>query len=439
MPKIAKQLTALQVERLRHKPNGKPAYHAVGGVPGLLLQCRPPAPGKDIGARSWVLRTVVGSKRRDIGLGGFPGVTLSMARDRAREAKQLIFEGIDPVDHRRALRSALAREQEKTRTFKQVAEKFAKKKGAEFKTTKQLQKLEGHLRDYIYPRLGHMIVSDIERAHVIAVLEPIWETKTETATRVRGTIESVLDLAHVEGLRTGENPARWKGNLELGLVKPDKATKRVSRPSLAYAELPAFWRQLSQSDAMGARALQFQILTAARPGEARTARWEHIDFTAKIWTIPADDMKGGKEHRVPLSECAIKVLKSTPRLSDYVFASRNGGPISNVMPTKSLQALHDKKLAADGIGYVDHKQDGRRITAHGFRSTFRTWSQEHTKYREEVLELALAHVNSDATRAAYARSELIEQRAKLMRDWERFVLNGPRQGKKVVGIREARA
>ncbi|MEX0642124.1 MAG: integrase arm-type DNA-binding domain-containing protein [Pirellulales bacterium] len=397
----------MAVRRLRHR-DGKSAVHAVGGVSGLLLVCKPPPAGQDIGARSWILRVKVGDKRRDIGLGGYPDVTLSQARERAREVKDKIRKGVDPVSERKALKSALIAEQAKAVTFSDLADEYIKKKSREFKSLKQTYKLTQQLETYAYPHIGRFMVADIDRAHIVKMLQAddLWTAKHETAGRVRLHVERVLDLAGVKGLRTGDNPARWKGNLDLSLPAAHKVANRKNHNALPVGDMPDFWRKLLLEDKLGARVLQFTILTAARPGEARGALWDEIDMDRKLWIIPAVRMKGGKEHKVPLITGAVKLLESQPRQNEYVFPGPKGKPVSDVAVSKVPKLL------------------GHDVTAHGFRSTFRTWVQEYTAYAEDVAELALAHVNSDATRAAYARSELIDKRRLLMADWERYCYHG---------------
>ncbi len=433
MPKKAPELSDVAVRNLRHghiKGDPKvapekrkhkvgdpcPAFHPVGGVAGLLLVCRPPADGQEVGPRSWVLRVKIGDKRRDIGLGGYPDVTLSQARQKARTVKEKISQGIDPVAEKKALRSALAAEQAKLVTFSGVANEYIHKKSREFKTAKQVQKLVGQLEAYAFPHIGHMVVADIERAHIVRMLDPIWSTKTETASRVRLHVERILDLAGVKGLRTGDNPARWKGNLDLSFAKRDKVSKVEHYRSLPVADMPEFWQKIQVLDTMSAKALQFIILTAARSGEVRGATWDEVDLSTKLWTIPAERIKGGKKHVVPLPDAAVALLESLPRLSQYLFTGARGGQITDATISK----------APKRIGYD--------VTAHGFRATFRTWTQEYTAYPEEVCELALAHVNSDATRAAYARGELVGKRRLLMADWAKFCREGLPKGATVANI-----
>lgn len=439
MPRIASELTDAAVRKLRHgavkgdpkvavekrkNPKGSPraALHPVGGVAGLLLVCKPPPEGQEIGGRSWILRTKVGQKRRDIGLGAYPDVSLAMARERAREAKDKIRRGIDPVAERRALQSALTAEQAKAVTFADVAKEYVEKKSREFKSAKQVYKLKQQLETYAYPVVGHLVIADIDRAHIVKLLEPIWISKHETASRVRLHVERVLDLAGVKGLRTGDNPARWKGNLDLTFSAGHKIAKRKHHNALPVEDMPAFWQELAKLDTVGAYVLRFTILTAARPGEARGVRWDEIDLEAKLWTVPAERMKGGKQHKVPLTSATVKMLKSLPRINDYVFPGpRAGNPISDVAVSKVPKGL------------------GHDVTAHGFRATFRTWAQEHTSYAEEVQELQLAHVNNDRTRVAYARGELIEKRRLLMADWEHFILHGhSKRAGKVVKLRSTK-
>lgn len=422
MPKKVRELSATEVKRLKHsisKTTGKPynGLHPVGGVAGLLMQVTP------TGAKSWIYRTTVGGKRRNIGLGGFPDVTLAGAREKAREYRELIERGIDPVEQRQAARQSLIAERNKTLTFDDAARQFLAVKSREFKNPKHVQQWENTLSTYANPVIGKMAVSDIQLPHVVQVLEPIWHTKTETAGRVRGRIEKVLAWATVSGFRTGDNPARLKDNVDLALGKPSKIKKAKHFTALPYAELPDFMAELSKRPAVSARALEFAILTAARSGEVRGATWDEIDLDAAVWTIPADRMKAGKPHKVPLCPDAVDILREIPRFegSEFIFTAPRGGKFSDVALTALLKRMDIK------------------ATAHGFRSTFKDWAREQTAYADEVSELALAHVNSDATRAAYARSELIDKRRLLMQEWANFCRNGKQVSGRVAAIGEARA
>jgi integrase len=396
MPKKAKELSAAQVRRLT-----KPGLHAVGGVSGLLLQVSP------TGSQSWTLRTMVGTKRRDIGLGGFPDVQLAQARERAREAKDAIRQGIDPIEQRKAARSALLASQIRGIVFDECARQYIASKTAEFSNIKHAAQWTSTLKDYASPVIGKLPVSAVELVHILKILEPIWQTKTETATRVRARIESVLAWATVSGYRSGDNPARWKGNLDAVLPKAGKLKKVKHHKALPWTKMAEFMEQLRKRSGVSAKALEFLILTATRSGEVRGARWEEIDLDAKLWTIPAERMKANKEHVVPLCSDAIKLLKSQDT-TDLVFPGFRGHLLSDVAIGKSIKAMN-----------VD-------ATVHGFRSTFRDWCAESTNYPNEVAEMALAHTITNAVERAYRRGDLLEKRTRLMADWCKHVNTKPR-------------
>lgn len=419
MPKLARELSDSQVRRLKwgrtkSGPNqGNPCakLHAVGAVGGLYLHCRPPPSGDAKAfARSWILRVRFEDSLREEGLGPYPEVSLSSAREKARQYKENVRNGIDPRQIKAAMKSKRLRAQAKAITFIEIGRRYESKKSKEYKTAKQVQKLKSHLETYVYPYIGKLVVSDIERAHIVQLLSPHWETKTETMTRIRALVENILDMAGAEGLRSGDNPARWKGNLELSLPAPSRLTKVKHFAAMSLSDLPEFMEALEQKTTIGALALRFGILTAARSGEIRGTTWDEIDLDTKVWTIPKERMKGNRVHKVPLSPDAVKLIKKLPRDNDLVFPSPTGRQLSDMTLTKVLKDM------------------GHKVTQHGFRATFRTWSQEHTNYAEEVCELALAHVNSDHTRAAYARSELLEKRRQLMQDWQWFCERGDANG-----------
>jgi len=393
MPRKAKELSALQVKRLN-----KPGLHAVGGVAGLHLQV------KGTGARSWILRAQIGNRRRDIGLGGFPDVPLSAARERAREAREQIRQGIDPVEARKAARAILIADQARQMTFAEAAAFCHATKTPEFRNKKHGADWINSISRYANPVIGQLPTAQIELAHIVKVLKPIWTTKTETATRVRQRIESVLAWATVNGYRTGDNPACWKGNLEHALPKPSKIRKRTHFAALPWSEVGTFMAELRARNGMSARALEFLILTATRSGEVRLATWDEIDVVEKIWTIPAERMKAGKAHRIPLSAPALEILNNLPRFKGTacVFASTRGGALSDM----SLSSVC-RRMKVNAV-------------PHGFRSSFKDWCRSSTAYADEVSELALAHVSGDATRAAYARDELLPKRTLLMRDWANY-------------------
>lgn len=393
MPRKAKELGPLAVKNL-----STPGLHFVGEVPGLALQVLP------TGARTWVLRATIGGRRRDMGLGGYPEVTLQEARNAARKARQRIREGGDPIEERREAQRALLAGAAKSLTFKEAAEGYISAHEAGWKNPKHRQQWRNSLATYAYQKIGALSVGQVELPHVLDVLEPIWTAKTETASRLRGRIELVLDWAGARGHRSGLNPARWRGHLDKLLPRPSKVARTEHHRALPASEMPAFMGHLRRSDGMGAQALEFAILTATRSGETRGARWEEIDLNAKVWTIPASRMKSGREHRVPLSAAAVQLLKSLPRIggSDLVFAAANGRPLSDMTLVAVLRRLD---VAA---------------VPHGFRSTFRDWAAEATSFPHEVCEMALAHTISNKAEAAYRRGDLFEKRRSLMEAWAAF-------------------
>ena len=426
MPIKAKELSATEVRRLSHsvsKTTGKDynALHPVGGVAGLLLQVTP------TGAKSWVYRTRIGTKRRSIGLGGFPDVTLAQARDKAHAVRDKIAEGIDPVAEKQEKRRDLLAAQLSTMTFADATHQYMKMKSKEFRDPRQAGQWEGSLELHAMPHIGKVPVRDIELPHIKAVLDPIWETKTETANRVRGRIEKILGWCAVHGYRSNENPARWRGYLDGVFQAPEKIKKKGHHAALSVDAMPKFMQDLQKRTGTAARAMEFLILTASRTnevvGDKRINKpgitWQEIDFKAGVWTIPADRMKAGKAHKVPLTKAAIDLLKEVePGAPDALVFAGSGGAI----PSNNFLSALLKRME-------------QTATAHGFRSTFKDWARERTAYADEVSELALAHVNSDATRAAYARSELLEKRRQLMGDWEQYCYHGKAQeAGKVVSI-----
>lgn len=418
MPIKVRELSATEVRRLTHSVSnttGKEynGLHSVGGVAGLLLQVTP------TGAKSWVYRTRIGSKRRSIGLGGFPDVSLAQARDKAREVRDKIAAGIDPVEERNEKRRELLAAQLSTMTFADATRQYMKMKAKEFRDPRQAGQWESSLERHAMPHIGKLPVREIELPHIKAVLEPIWETKTETANRIRGRIEKILGWCAVHGYRSNENPARWKGYLDGVFQAPNKIKRKGHHAALAVDALPGFMKELTKRAGTAARALEFLILTASRTnevvGDKRINKpgitWQEIDFKAKVWTIPADRMKAGKVHKVPLTPAAIDLLKGMePGAPDALVFAGAG----DVIPSNNFLSALLKRM-------------NQKVTAHGFRSTFKDWAREHTTYADEISELALAHVNSDATRAAYARSELIDKRRLLMADWERFCIHGDKK------------
>jgi integrase len=346
---------------------------------------------------------MVGGKRRAMGLGGFPDVTLAGAKEAARAARLTIKEGIDPIEATKAKRSALHAARAASITFSEAAAAYIAAMEAEWTNDKHASQWRNTLATYADPVMGKIFVREIEQSHVMRVLEPIWLSKTETATRLRGRIENVLDWARVRGYRSGENPARWRGHLDMLLPTPGKVQKVEHHPALPFDELGPFMSLLRLQEGMGARALEFAILTAARSGEVRGAVWSEFDLADAIWTIPASRMKAKREHRVALSEDAVKLLQSLPASVELVFPNNKGEKLSDMTLTAVL-----RRMGRGGI------------TAHGFRSTFRDWCSERTDYSHDVVEMALAHAIGDKVEAAYRRGDLFDKRRLLMRDWAQF-------------------
>lgn len=392
MPKVAKELTPLQIKRLTDK-----GFYAVGGVSGLHLQIT----GE--GGRSWILRTLVGSKRRDIGLGGAAEVSLKEARERAAELKQRIKqEGIDPVLEKKSKRASLIAAQAKSVTFEDCARRVITKKQAEAGNIKHAKQWESTLERYAYPVLGKLPVGDIELAHIIEVLEPYWGMKTETMTRVRQRIEAVLAYAITHGYRDAANVAVWKGNLDTILPAPAKIAKVEHHTALAIDDMHAFMLSLRDRTGNAARCLEFTILTAVRSGESRGVTWEEIDLAARVWIIPAKRMKAGQEHRVPLSDQAIMLLEAQPQDSKLVFPAPRGGKLSDAAMSALLKRMKVK------------------VTVHGFRSTFRDWTAERTSTPNQIAEMALAHTVK-GVEGAYRRGDMLAKRARLMGQWADFI------------------
>ncbi|MCC5987293.1 MAG: integrase arm-type DNA-binding domain-containing protein [Pararhodobacter sp.] len=428
MPKVAEELTALDVKRLAHPGGKRNVLFSVGGVPGLHMQITPK------GGRSWVLRVKVGNMRRDIGLGGYPGVTLSQARDKAREARAKIESGIDPVEERKAAKAALVAAQRRGMTFADAVDKALAAKLDAFRNAKHRQQWENTLATYATPDLGKMLVQDITTQDVLRVLQPLWMDKTETASRLRGRIEAVLSWATVAGHRHGDNPARWAGNLKELLPPPSKVANEGNHPALALDDAPRWYAALQSREGFGARALEFAALTATRSQEVRGACWDEIDMDNALWIVPGARMKMGKEHRVPLSARAVALLKALPRLKDnpLVFPAARGGQLSDMTLSATMRRMHESDIAQGGAGFID-RTSKRPAVPHGLRSTFRDWAAEMTTYPGDMAEVALAHRISNAVEASYRRGDMVEKRRRMMADWADF-MGGKVKGGKVVRI-----
>ncbi|GAA0648354.1 site-specific integrase [Sphingomonas ursincola] len=411
MPKkLSNVLTPLAVK------NAKPGRHADGGGLHLLV--------KESGARSWVYRFMLNGKSRDIGLGaaGPDGISLSQARD-ARDALRLkVKAGIDPLEERQRVAaealSAAQAAQVAGITFKAVAETYIGANEGSWRNDKHRQQWKNTLATYVYPVIGELPVAEVGTAHVLQILEPIWKDKAETASRVRGRMETILDAAKARGYREGENPARWRGHIAQILPARSRLT-RGHHKAMHYEAIPAFIGDLHERKAVAALALEFAILTAARTGEVIGAKWDEVDLDKAIWTIPASRMKAGREHRVPLSLRAVAILESAKALrKEWLFPATSGGKLSGMAMTMLLRRMK-----------VD-------ATVHGFRSGFRDWASECTGYAHEVAEMALAHTIGNKVERAYRRGDLFEKRRRLMEDWAIYCTNPRAIDRSVIPIRQ---
>ena len=408
-------LTAKRVERLKepgryHDPDHK----------GLYLQVQESRNGI---SKSWLLRYEHGGRERWHGLGSAADFSLKEARERARRARQLLADGIDPVEAKKAAKAAVALAHAKTLTFEEATRQYYAQHNAKWSNRKHAKQFLSSLEAYAIPKLGRLSVADIDTGAVLKVLEPIWPTKTETASRVRGRIELVLDWATVRNYRTGENPARWKGHLAEVLPARGQIQKTEHQPALPFEELPEFMQELAQREGVAARALEFAILTGARTDQATTAPWSEIDFDARTWTIPASRMKAGKELKVPLSDQALDILRNLSREAgnEFIFISpshhRQG--LSNAAMSELLGRMHTARARAGLPPWVD-KTTGKLAVVHGFRSTFRDWAAERTNYQNHIVEMALAHVIDSKVERAYRRGDLYVKRTRLMAEWAKF-------------------
>jgi integrase len=404
------RLTALSIGRIR-----TPGYVADGG--GLYLQVSASR------ARSWIFRFALARRRREMGLGSYPAVSLAAARIAASEARSLVKAGRqDPIDARDAQRARQRLEEASGVTFDQAVEQFLVGNEVGWRNKKHRQQWRRTLRTYASPTIGALPVGSIDTSHVTRVLDPIWHEKPETASRVRGRIERILDWARVRGYRgAGENPARWRGHLEETYPARSKVQQVTHHPAVPIDAMPAVYSRLREAEGMAALALRFIILTASRAGEGLGATWGEIDLDEAVWTIPKTRMKAGREHRVPLSREAVSILRKLAELRTgaHVFPSRTTGrPLSLTAPSKALVAA-----------------GGGKATIHGFRSTFRDWAAERTNIPRDVAEMALAHAIGDKTEAAYRRSELMKKRAAMMEQWARFVRTLPADNVVSIGRR----
>jgi len=416
MPRIVQRLSARGVAT-----KSKAGYHADGN--GLYLQV------SKSGAKSWVLRFRWQGRTREMGLGPVATVSLADAREAAKKWRTVLAESQDPIRARAAERAALQRQRAGQLTFDQCAEKYIAAHAPAWRNDKHVAQWRTTLKAYASPVFGALPVQEVDTANVMRCLDRIWREKTETASRVRGRVEVILDWAKAHGYRTAENPARWRGHLDKLLPKRSRVAKVNHHPALPYVHAPAFLAALRERDAIAARALEFVILTATRVGEAVEAEWSEIDLEAVLWTIPAARMKAGRRgpHRVPLSDAALAVLErmKTVRQGDHLFPGwRTGRPLSQAAVLKTA-----KEIGAD-LGHPE-------ITVQGFRSTFRDWAAEQNNFPWDVAEGALAHVVADKVEAAYRRGDLLQRRAAMMKAWSDY-LTHPRKAATVTPLRKRR-
>lgn len=415
MPKRAKELSAIAMKRFGQ------GVHPVGGVAGLYLQVT------GGGGRSWVLRAMVGTKRREIGLGAYPEVSLANAREKAAQARNLIRQGVDPIEQRKVSRAELIAAQKRGLLFSKAVDLFAPVKATELSEGKYRDQWRDSLDKYAVPELGQMRVSDITLQDVLRVLEPIWNGKTVTADKLRRKLNEVLDYCTVKGHRSGPNPARWEGNLSLALPSPSAVGGDENYPALRLNDLPRFWAAITSRIGMGAAALQFQTLTATRAGAVRFMAWREIDLENRIWTVQPGRTSSKISRRevpkrVPLTNEMVSLLKALPRQveHDLVFWAPRGGALSDAAMGKLMRTMHNADVKAGGCGFVDAKT-GKTAVPHGTRSTFKVWASERTGYDWNLSEAALWHRLGNKVEQAYARTDMLEKRRTMMADWGQFL------------------
>lgn len=442
------ELTALglkaKLAALAKNPPAKRVRIMAGG--GLFMEVKP---GQAAGTGAWLVRLMAGGKRRDMGLGAFPVVGLADARIAAFAARQKAAAGTDPVAERKAARAALAPEAPAI-TFKAAALATMEARQGGWSNPKHAAQWLATLEQHAFPKLAARPIGAIDTAAVLDVLRPIWTDIPETASRLRGRMETIMDVARVRGWRQGENPARWKGHLAEELPSPKKVQRVAHRPALPWQDMPAFMAALDKMEGMGALALRFTILTASRTGEVRGMRWREVDIDNAVWTVPAARMKARRLHRVPLSPAALSILAGLrpekPEADALVFpGGRSDAPLSDMTISAVVRRMNEAaEKAAIAAGQDIGKPrwcdlEGRAVVPHGFRSSFRDWAGETRSEGREVVERALAHTIKDKAEAAYARSDLLEKRRVLMDAWAQHCQRQPGSVASLDAARAARA
>jgi len=412
---LAEKITALFAKHI-----SRPGKYADGG--NLYLQVRKSSrkiPTDDV-TKSWLFRYSQFGRDTWMGLGPYPDVSLSEARNLATRERKKILQGIDPLTDKRARRIAARTAHDNMLSFAECAELYVQSQAPGWRNPKHIEQWRSTLKNLAGPTIGHLPVDQIDTALIMRCVEPIWTTKTETASRLRGRIEAVLDWAAVRVYRQGDNPARWRGHLDKLLPRPSQVACVKHHPALAYMDVGAFMQQLREDPGVASRALEFTILTAARTNEVIQAEWSEFDLDLKTWIVLAERMKSKREHRVPLSDAAVATLQAIEgRSKTFVFPGHKRN--SHLSNAAMMQVL--KRLGQTGI------------TVHGFRSTFRDWCAESTNYPADVAEMALAHTLRDKTEAAYRRGDLFEKRARLMADWARYC-SKPTEPAAIVSFRQ---
>ena len=418
MPKIVQPMTALAVSKLKII-----GFHAVGGVAGLGIQIRQSSSSEAALVRSWIMRVMIGNQRVPLGLGSYPQVSVAKAREIALQYVDDIKNGIDPRAKKKALKSALLKSKDKTKTFEECAKAYMAAHASDYRNEKHRKQWEATLQTYAYPYLGKLLVSDITMKDVLKTLNQpfkdiatktsgtFWTMRTETAKRVQGRIKTIFDYAIVSEYRNSINPATWTGYLETQLAKPTKIQKVEHHPAVPYEEVGDFMAKLRAKNSISAKALEFLIMTGVRSGSVRDSEWSEIDFDNKIWNIPPGHTKTNQPHRVPLPPQAISLLKGLPVIdgNPRIFPSPQGVSLSDSTLSKLMRDMRTNgEFHSVGV-------------PHGFRSTFRDWAADRTKYPDDIRKVATMHEIGDAVQQAYQRTDLLEKRRRLMTEWANFL------------------
>ena len=413
MARLIEKLTPLWVSKVK-----KPGYYSDGG--NLWLQV------SSSGSKSWIFRFTINRKQREMGLGAVHTVSLSEARIKSRDLRSMLQEGLDPLANREETKQAEALARARTMTFDQCAKEYIETHRSGWKNTKHAGQWESTIATYASPIFGSFPVSEVDTSLVVKVLSPMWKDKTETAKRLRGRIERILAWATTSGFRQGENPARWRGHFENLLAEPSKIQIVKHHPSLPWKEIPNFMTALSEQKGIAARALELLIFTATRTSETLEMTWDELNLEDGVWVIPAERMKEEVEHEIPLSRQAIDLLSETPRIGKFVFTGANyNSCLSDMSLTAVLKRMHNKSIKDGGKGWIDPKRENRRITSHGFRSSFRMWGAESVShsFTREVIEFALSHQLPNKVESAYQRGTVFEKRIPLMQAWSDYCSN----------------